>query len=66
MPSTPANLPGPASRATASAPIAGEHISLLPGENGFKEGLRVAGVLCIGFFVMGTGLSVLVASVGLP
>lgn len=65
-PSTPANLPSPASGATASAPITGEHISQLPGESGFKEGLRVAGVLCIGFFVMGTGLGVLVASMGLP
>ncbi|MFC6354338.1 AzlC family ABC transporter permease [Rothia nasimurium] len=65
-PSTPANLPGPASGATASAPITGEHISQLPGESGFKEGLRVAGVLCIGFVVMGMGLGVLVASVGLP
>ncbi|WP_336886201.1 AzlC family ABC transporter permease [Rothia nasimurium] len=62
----PANLPSPASGATASAPITGEHISQLPGESGFKEGLRVAGVLCIGFVVMGMGLGVLVASVGLP
>ncbi|WP_237241485.1 AzlC family ABC transporter permease [Rothia nasimurium] len=63
---SPSPLPIPASGATASAPIAGEHISQLPGESGFKEGLRVAGVLCIGFVVMGMGLGVLVASVGLP
>ncbi|MGV3245346.1 AzlC family ABC transporter permease [Rothia sp. 11254D007CT] len=63
---SPSPLPSPASGATASAPITGEHISQLPGESGFKEGLRVAGVLCIGFVVMGMGLGVLVASVGLP
>lgn len=38
----------------------------LPGESGFKEGLRVASILCAGFVVMGMGLGVLVSSVGLP
>ncbi|MBF0809207.1 AzlC family ABC transporter permease [Rothia nasimurium] len=68
MPSTPApaNQPVPTGGATTSAPITGEHINQLPGESGFREGLRVAGVLCIGFVVMGMGLGVLVASVGLP
>lgn len=51
---------------TATPGIAGEHIITLPGESGFKEGMRVAGILCIGFIVMGMGVGVLVASVGLP
>lgn len=63
----PGKTPDATSKAGASAsPIAGGHITTLPSESGFKEGLRVAGVLCIGFVVMGTGLGVLVASVGLP
>lgn len=44
----------------------GEHVSAMTGESGFKEGIRVAGILCLGFTVMGMGLGVLVASVGLP
>ena len=63
---SPSPLPSPASGAAASAPVTGEHVRQLPGESGFREGLRVAGVLCVGFVVMGMGLGVLVASVGLP
>lgn len=63
---TPSSLPDPASGVAASAPVTGEHAHQLPGESGFREGLRVAGVLCLGFVVMGMGLGVLVASVGLP
>lgn len=51
---------------SATADIVGEHVATLPGESGFKEGMRVAGILCVGFIVMGMGLGVLVASVGLP
>ncbi|MFW0182505.1 AzlC family ABC transporter permease [Rothia sp. CCM 9417] len=52
---------------TSTTPdIVGEHVATLPGESGFKEGMRVAGILCIGFMVMGMGLGVLVASVALP
>ncbi|WP_237194567.1 AzlC family ABC transporter permease [Rothia nasimurium] len=63
---SPSPLPSPASGAAASAPVTGEYVHQLPGESGFREGLRVAGVLCLGFVVMGMGLGVLVASVGLP
>lgn len=53
--------------ATGTLPaITGEHLSTLPGESGFREGLRVAGFMCLGFIVMGMGLGVLVASYGLP
>lgn len=34
--------------------------------SGFRQGLQAAGVICLGFMVMGMGLGVLVASVGLP
>lgn len=63
---TPSTLPDPAAGVAASAPVTGEYVHQLPGESGFREGLRVAGVLCLGFVVMGMGLGVLVASVGLP
>lgn len=63
---SPSPLLSPASGAAASAPVTGEYVHQLPGESGFREGLRVAGVLCVGFVVMGMGLGVLVASVGLP
>ncbi len=58
--------PDAAPAAGPAAPIEGGHQAQFPGESGFREGLRVAGVLCVGFIVMGMGLGVLVSSVGLP
>lgn len=53
--------------ATGALPVfVGEHVHTLPGESGFREGLRVAGFMCLGFVVMGMGLGVLVSSYGLP
>lgn len=51
---------------TTAPDIIGDYIPSLPGESGFKEGMRVVSILCVGFTVMGVGLGVLVASVGLP
>lgn len=62
--SSEARTPG---TATGSVPVvAGEHVTTLPGESGFREGVRVSSVVWLGFLVMGTGLGVLVSSVGLP
>ncbi|WP_421084872.1 AzlC family ABC transporter permease [Rothia nasimurium] len=72
-PSSPVQAPADPERPDTEAknqasagPISGEHPTQLPGESGFREGLRVSAVLCVGFVVMGMGLGVLVASVGLP
>lgn len=61
--------PQPSQRGTsapAAEPFPAGYTPTLPGESGLREGLRVAGILCLGFVVMGMGLGVLVASVGLP
>lgn len=53
--------------ATGSIPqVTGGHVTTLPGESGFREGMRIASVVCLGFIVMGIGLGVLVGSVELP
>lgn len=53
--------------ATSAIPLVeGGHVPTLPGESGIREGIRVAAVVWFGFLVMGTGLGVLVSSVGLP
>ncbi len=41
-------------------------MSATPQESGFREGLKVAGMMFLGFITMGLGLGVLVTSVGLP
>lgn len=41
-------------------------MSATPQESGFREGIKVAGMMFLGFITMGMGLGVLVASVGLP
>lgn len=42
------------------------HLTTPSNESGFREGLRDAGMMFLGFITMGAGLGVLVTSVGLP
>ena len=63
---TTSEVTSPATATGALPVISGEHVHTLPGESGFREGLRVAGFMCLGFVVMGMGLGVLVSSYGLP
>lgn len=62
---TTSEVTSPATATGALPVISGEHVHTLPGESGFREGLRVAGFMCLGFVVMGMGLGVLVSSYGL-
>lgn len=62
---TTSEVTSPATATGALPVISGEHVHTLPGESGFREGLRVAGFMCLGFVVMGMGVGVLVSSYGL-
>ena len=53
---------------TTSIPVvsARDNAAAQPGESGFAEAIRVAGVIILGLFFVGIGLGVLVHSYGLP
>ena len=53
---------------TTSIPVvsARDNAAAQPGESGFAEAMRVAGVIMLGLFFVGIGLGVLVHSYGLP
>ena len=53
---------------TTSIPVVGarDNAAAQPGESGFAEAMRVAGVIMLGLFFVGIGLGVLVHSYGLP
>lgn len=53
---------------TTSIPVVGsrDDSPQVPGESGFAEAMRVAGVIMLGLFFVGIGLGVLVHSYGLP
>ncbi len=51
---------------TGAEAVAGSHQLTFHGESGWQEALRVGGVVFAGFVVLGLGLGVLIASLGLP
>ncbi|MDO4898724.1 MAG: AzlC family ABC transporter permease [Rothia sp. (in: high G+C Gram-positive bacteria)] len=66
QPSVSTQAGGAPLHSSGAADLACGYMSTLPSESGFREGLRVAGFMCLGFIVMGMGLGVLIASYGLP
>lgn len=58
--------PSPTSPGAPQADPQPEHLISFPGESAFQEGMRVAGLIMLGFMVTGIGLGILISSYQLP